>query len=48
MRLLACLFLVAVVGVTCVAGSGYPQTPKVDASAHGAVPVGVGDIFNRF
>ncbi|WP_280282299.1 hypothetical protein [Pseudomonas sp. BN415] len=48
MRLLACLFIAAVVGAACAVVNGSQQARKADAAAHVTVPVNVGDIFNRF
>ena len=48
MRILACLFLVATVGLTCAAIQGHVPTPRADTAEHGGVPASVGDIFNRF
>ncbi len=48
MRLLACLFLVAAVGLSCVATQDHVPTPRADTAGLGGIPASVGDIFNRF
>ncbi|WP_442114098.1 hypothetical protein [Pseudomonas sp. NUPR-001] len=48
MRLMICLFLVVLLGVTFAAADRERYTVRNDTTAQAMMPSGIGDLFSRF